>query len=314
MADCKITTAPINITKGTYAPCTEKCKLSYKYGLSNCSVTNKGSYLDIQCFSGLNVVKYGGTNLTVTSVRLYLKSLNSYDGFHADAELIIQHSMGGGKSVYICIPVVNSEKASSSAKWFSKIIPFTSTSKNTGQAISVNNFTLDDVIPESSFYIYDGGTFSWGCNSGDQMVIFHKDQAVNMKNSEFRTLSSLITRSSFNTQTPKKDQMSFNAKGTSGGPGSSGGGAEGKTLTCTPIQDGDGNPLGQSLFDSLIPSTKGTGNVDQGQYLLKVLPYLGIIIGIIIGLLIIGFVFRYLFKYLGRGSNINPQGTGGNSG
>ena len=314
MADCKITTAPVNITKGTYAPCTEKCKLSYKYGLSNCSVTNKGSYLDIQCFSGLNVVKYGGTNLTVTSVRLYLKSLNSYDGFHADAELIIQHSIGGGKSVYICIPVVNSEKASSSAKWFSKIIPFTSTSKNTGQAISVNNFTLDDVIPESSFYIYDGGTFSWGCNSGDQMIIFHKDQAVNMKNREFRTLSSLITRSSFNTQTPKKDQMSFNAKGTSGGPGSSGGGADGKTLTCTPIQDGDGNPLGQSLFDTLVPSTKGSGNVDQGQYLLKVLPYLGIIIGIIIGMAIIGFVFRYLFKYLGRSSNVNPQGTGGNTG
>ncbi len=314
MADCKITTAPINITKGTYAPCTEKCKISYKYGLSNCSVTNKGSYLDIQCFSGLNVVKYGGTNLTVTSVRLYLKSLNSYDGFHADAELIIQHSMGGGKRVYICIPVVNSEKASCSAKWFSKIIPFTSTSKNTGQAISVNNFTLDDVIPESSFYIYDGGTFSWGCNSGDQMVIFHKDQAVNMKNREFRTLSSLITRSSFNTQTPKKDQMSLNAKGTSGGPGSSGGGPEGKTLTCTQIQDGDGNPLGQSLFDSLIPSTKGTGNVDQGQYLLKVLPYLGILIGIIIGMVIIGFGFRYLFKYLGRSPNVNPQGTGGNSG
>ena len=132
-----------------------------------------------------------------------------------------------------------------------------------------------------------------------------------MKNREFRTLSSLITRSSFNTQTPKKDQMSFNAKGTSGGPGSSGGGADGKTLTCTPIQDGDGNPLGQSLFDTLIPSTKGSGNVDQGQYLLKVLPYLGIIIGIIIGMLIIGFVFRYLFKYLGRRNPADASGSGG---
>ena len=141
MADCKITTAPINITKGSYTACTEKCKMTYKYGLSNCSVINKGTYLDIQCFSGLNVVKYGGVNLTVTSVRLYLNSLNTYDGFHADAELIIQHSAGGGKSVYTCIPVVNSEKASSSAKWFSKVIPFTATAKNTGQEISVNNFT-----------------------------------------------------------------------------------------------------------------------------------------------------------------------------
>ena len=71
---CKISTAPINLTKGTYVACTEKCKLTYKYGLSNCSVTNKGTYLDIQCFSGLNVVKYGGATLTVSNVRLYLNS------------------------------------------------------------------------------------------------------------------------------------------------------------------------------------------------------------------------------------------------
>ena len=312
MVVCQISTAPINLTKGTYVACTEKCKMTYKYGLSNCSVINKGTYLDIQCFSGLNVVKYGGATLTVSNVRLYLNSLNTYDGFHADAELIIQHSTGGGKSIFICIPVVNSEKASSSAKWFSKVIPYTPTAKNTGQEISVNNFTLDDVIPQSSFYVYDGGTFEWGCNSSDEMVIFHKDQAINMKNREFKTLASLLTRSSFNTQTPKADGMSYNAKGTANGPGSSGGGSDGKTLTCTPIQDQNGLPIGQSLFDTLIPSSKGTGNVSDGQWLLKVLPYLGIIIGIIIGLLIVGFGFRYLFKYLGRSGGGGGAGnTGG---
>jgi len=145
------------------------------------------------------------------------------------------------------------------------------------------------------------------------MVIFHKDQAINMKSREFRTLVSLLTRSSFNTQTPKNDNMSFNAKGTSNGPGSSGSG-NGKTLTCTPIQDQDGLPIGQSLFDTLIPSTMGTGTVDKksGQYLLQILPYLGIIIGVIIGLLIIGFGFRYLFKYLGRSRGGAAAGnTGG---
>ena len=121
-----------------------------------------------------------------------------------------------------------------------------------------------------------------------------------MKSREYRTLVSLLTRSSFNTQTPKSDGMSFNAKGTSNGPGSSSGGGDGKTLTCTPIQDQDGLPIGQSLFDTLIPSSRGSGNVKEGQYLLKILPYLGIVIGVIIGLLIIGFGFRYLFKYLGR--------------
>ena len=49
----------------------------------------------------MNQIKYGGINLTVSSVRLYLNSLNTYDGFHADAELIIQHSAGGKKYIYL---------------------------------------------------------------------------------------------------------------------------------------------------------------------------------------------------------------------
>lgn len=310
MADCKITTAPINLTKGTYAPCTEKCKLSYKYGLSNCSVTNKNTYLDISCFSGLNQVKYGGVNLTVSGVRLYLKSLNTYDGFEADAELIITHTAGGGKKVYICIPVVNNEKASDSAKWFSKVIPYAPTENNTGQEISVSNFTLDDVIPQASFYSYDGGTFSWGCNASDEMIIYHKDQAINMKNREFRTLSSILSRSSMNRQTPKSDEMSFNQTGTSGGPGSAGGGSGGKTLTCTPIEDGDGNPLGQSLLDSLVPSDKGSGGYD-GQ-MDKIWPWLGVIIGILVGLVIIFALYKLIgfltAKKIGGGSGGNGSG------
>ena len=83
--------------------------------------------------------------------------------------------------------------------------------------------------------LYDGGTFEWGCNNTDEMVIYHKDQAINMKNREFRTLSSLLTRSSFNTQTPKSDGMSFNAKGTSGGPGNVEEDRQVKHLTCSPI-------------------------------------------------------------------------------
>lgn len=308
MADCKITTAPINLTKGTYPPCTEKCDFTYKYGTSDCAVTNKGTYLDIMCFSGSNIVKYGGVNLTVTGVRLYLKSLNTYDGFHSDAELIIQHSAGGGKSIFVCIPVVNSEKSSSSAKWFSRFMPHVTTEKNTGQGIKPGpNFTLNDVIPEASFYTYDGGTFSWGCNANDEMIIYHKDFAINMKSDNFRKLVSLIQRTSINQQTPKRDQMSFNAKGTTGGSGS--GGGKGKTLTCTPIQDEDGNPLGQSLFDTLIPSSKGSGGFN-GNFM-KILPWLGIIIGIVIGMIIIIFGFRYLFKYLGRRNPGDASGSGG---
>jgi len=297
MTGCKLTTAPINLVKGgKYQDCTEKCKLIYKYGLSNCVITNKGTYLDIECASAPNVINYGGTNLTVSSVRLYLKSLNTYDGFNADGELIITHTAGGGKNVYICIPIVNNEKSGTSSKWFSKIIPFSPTKKDTSIPINVNNFTLNDVIPESAFYIYDGGTFSWGCNSSDEMIIFHKDQAINMKNREFKTLASLIKSESMVKITPKADEMNFNKKGTSNGPGESPD-AQGKSLTCTPVEDGES----KSLYDTIVPSTKGVASLDTSTGMDFFQKYKDIIIGIIVGLIIIvviGFIIRYFTKII----------------
>ena len=299
MTGCKLTTAPINLVKGgKYQDCTEKCKLIDKYGLSNCVITNKGTYLDIECASAPNVINYGGTNLTVSSVRLYLKSLNTYDGFNADGELIITHTAGGGKNVYICIPIVNNEKSGTSSKWFSKIIPFSPTKKDTSIPINVNNFTLNDVIPQSAFYIYDGGTFSWGCNSSDEMIIFHKDQAINMKNREFKTLASLIKSESMVKITPKSDEMNFNKKGTSNGPGESPD-AQGKSLTCTPVEDGEG----KSLYDIMVPSTKGVTNVDTSTGMYYLMVYLWPILGIIIGLIIIAIIGYIIRKSTNRGNN-----------
>lgn len=298
MTGCQNTTAPINLEKGgKYQDCTEKCKLIYKYGLSNCVITNKGTYLDIECASAPNVINYGGTNLTVSSVRLYLKSLNTYDGFNADGELIITHTAGGGKNVYICIPIVNNEKSGTSSKWFSKIIPFSPTKKDTSIPINVNNFTLNDVIPQSAFYIYDGGTFSWGCSKSDEMIIFHKDQAINMKNREFKTLSSLIKNEArVIVITPKADEMNFNKKGTSNGPGNSPD-AQGKSLTCTPVEDGES----KSLYDTIVPSTKGVASLDTSTGMDFFQKYKDIIIGIIVGLIIIvviGFIIRYFTKII----------------
>jgi len=300
MTGCKLTTAPINLVKGgKYQDCTEKCKLIYKYGLSNCTVENKGTYLDIECASAPNVINYGGTDLTVSSVRLYLKSLNTYDGFNADGELIITHT-AGGKNVYICIPIVNNEKSGTSSKWFSKIIPFSPTKKDTSIPINVNNFTLNDVIPESAFYVYDGGTFSWGCNKKDEMIIFHKDQAINMKNREFKTLASLIKSESMVKNTPKADEMNINKKGTSNGPGESPD-AEGKSLTCVPVEEGEGN----SLFDMIVPSTKGLGSVDKSTGLYYLMVYLWPILGVIAGIIIIVILGYILQKIISsRGNNV----------
>ena len=117
---CKIATAPINISSGVREPCQKMCDLQYNYGHSSCTVTNKSTYLDISCYDGYNTIDFGITgSVNPVSVRLYRPSLNSYDGFKADAELIITHT-GGGRNLYICIPV-NSYHCPLCFKTFTKL-------------------------------------------------------------------------------------------------------------------------------------------------------------------------------------------------
>ena len=241
------TNAPINLsTSGITQQCSSKCNLEYNYGLSSCSVTNKDTYLDIFSYDGNNIINSDmiGQSLTVTGVRLYAPSLNSYNGYKSDAELIITHS-GGGKTLYICIPVIYNEKVGLSAKWFSQIIPFlVGLEKDDSNTINVSNFTLNDVIPKAPFTIYENGTFDFGgCAEDNVIILFHKNVAINMKTSDYRALTKIIVPASYApTQTPPKN-LQINNAGTISGPGKKSGGARGKSMTCTPINNPDGTSI-----------------------------------------------------------------------
>ena len=47
---CKITTAPINIPSSVSAAAGENTDFTYNYGISPCTVTNRSTYLEINCF------------------------------------------------------------------------------------------------------------------------------------------------------------------------------------------------------------------------------------------------------------------------
>ena len=92
--------------------------------------------------------------------------------------------------------------------------------------------------------------------------------------------------------------MNFNKKGTSNGPGESPD-AQGKSLTCTPVEDGEG----KSLYDIMVPSTKGVTNVDTSTGMYYLMVYLWPILGIIIGLIIIAIIGYIIRKSTNRGNN-----------
>ena len=304
---CKISTAPINISTAVNQPCKEKCEFYYDYGNSSCSVVNQTTFLDIKCFNGINSVSSGLTgSLYVTSVRLYRPSLNTYDGFKADAELIITHS-GGGKNFYVCVPVISSEKESSSAKWFSQIIPYSPSEKGgSGKSVNVSNFSLNSVVPLAPFFIYEGGTFDWGCSVSDIMIIFNKNKAINMKSSNYKTLVTLISKHSYSAQaTPS--YLTFNATGTSSGPGKKPGSKSSKQLTCTPIVDQDGNNIeGEKPEDMRWEGEPPVDSEETKKAKALMWRNIGIVIGIILGILaiwLIGMVFTRMFNKPSSGTS-----------
>ena len=303
------TNAPINLPSAVNQPCSSKCNFEYNYGLARCSVTNQTTYLDIQCFDGNNTIKSDmiSGSLLVTGVRLYAPSLNSYDGFQADAELIITHS-GGGRTLYVCIPIVSSEKVGPSAKWFSQVIPFAPTKKGSGATVgvNVNNFTLNDVIPQAAFTIYENGTFSWNCAQDNVIILFNKNVAVNMKSRDYSTLSSLIKKASFSKGTPK--YLTFNSKGTSAGPGKKKG--KGKTMTCKPVTYPDGTPITDSAasrLDWVTGTSAKTPKVNLGWII-----YLIIFLAAVVVVGLLGWGFYYAFRRpAASGSGGATGGTGG---
>ena len=313
---CKIATAPINISSGVREPCQKMCDLQYNYGHSSCTVTNKSTYLDISCYDGYNTIDFGITgSVNPVSVRLYRPSLNSYDGFKADAELIITHT-GGGRNLYICIPVNSSEASGASAKWFNQIIPFSPTSKNSKKNINVENFTLNDVIPQGPFFVYEGGTFDWGCSSNDVMIVFNKDKAITMKTKNLKTLVSLIGKSSYNVSvTPS--YLTYSKRGSTGGPGgkgsSSGGGGKAGTLTCTPVVDQYGNNIEATDTSKFPYESTGKPGEDTAVATKKMFESLWIILGVRGGLILImglGYGLKELFKRTDLPSVLAVKKTG----
>ena len=314
---CKITTAPINIPSSVSAAAGENTDFTYNYGISPCTVTNRATYLEINCFDGYNKVHSGlAGDLYVSSVRLYKPSLNNYNNSKTDAELIITHS-GGGKNVYLCIPINKSSSQGGTVEWFKQIIPFSPTANGGSRSINVSNFSLNDVIPKASFIVYEGGTFDWGCSKSDAMIIFNESDSISMNNSELTTLGKIIGEASYNVrETP--DYLKFNGRGTMAGPGKSSGSKKNKTLTCTPVTDQNGNNIESPDQTTWFSNDSNDDSGVSSKLERKVKKYWNIVLGIILGIVVIGLIIFGIRKARttagGSSGGSSTSGTSGGSG
>ena len=168
-------TAPINIDMNTSVPsCDILCSYKYDYNDSKCVVSiNSEGYLEInydlkrdgtEAQSSLNKDNYN-----IADIRIYQPSIHTYDGKHADVELIIHHVGASSgqtrpKELYVSIPFIASDSPLVSSNnggiiLENIILQYAKQTPSPGDNIhhlNINNFNMNNFIPNAPYYYYIG--------------------------------------------------------------------------------------------------------------------------------------------------------------
>ena len=296
--------SPINIANIT-KPCTTGCSYKYDYGNSSCVLVNKGTYVKIQ-FDSSNTVTFNDANYMLDEARIYKPSLHTWDGTHAAAELILNHS-GASNNMFICIPVKQMNGKGQTATWFNKFMRYVPTTTNSGANVTgVNNFTLNTAVPQGPYYYYVG-TSPW-CKTSDtggpsnKLIVFPKNQSITMTSSDFKNLQRI---SNSNQPVRAAGGSAFvNAIGTTEGP-ISGANRNTDVVDCVPVSI-DGTELtGDAAAYDKIPDSPSM-SFD------KIPPWFWTSLAIIAGILVLFIIYFLVSKGLDA-SRTTGAGAGASS-
>jgi len=245
-------TGPVNI-RDTKQVCKEECSYKFSYNQnSSAIVINQNTYLDIKV-DGNNNIRFNDYKVTLNDVRLYQPSIHLFDGQQVPAELIISHS-GYGHTILVCIPIIVGNGRGKSNSFFEQLIPniTPNTDKTTPnkQSINVSKWSLNDVVPSSTFYFYVGKYPYPPCNGKVNVIVFGKNNAARISSKDLKLLQALISPVNYSqTQTlsavAKTTPMLMVNAASVGGGGAMGPHAQGEDYfifdECQPV-DGMDSP------------------------------------------------------------------------
>ena len=202
--------------------CSEKCSYTFDYGSTDCIVSNNGDHLSLSYRDSGAKISYNGSSCAVQEVRLYKPSLNIYNGSKVDAELIINHTVSGGNNLVVCIPIVASDIATLSSSMMEPIIrlaPIKHSSDTTN--VSINNYTLNNVVPSGPFFNYTG-TLPYDDQNGTyEIIVFdmtNDSNRINISPTSLETLGTIIEPTTMSDNTIDTSDIYYNKKGTSNIP------------------------------------------------------------------------------------------------
>ena len=198
-------TGPIDISyfDASHKRCTQNtCVYSPNYHMSECSVSKYNDYLEIQYDnSGMIPVNYDGIDYYLNSIRIYTKSLHSFNGSKTAAEVVLVHTNPTGlKDLLVCVPVVKGNEkptAPIGSKFLNNTIKKTAKSSKRNVTIPGNSFTAQIFITNGPFVAYTG-TSPFSVDVVNYIVFIHQTSTPAFV-LDYDTMSTLINMISKNT-------------------------------------------------------------------------------------------------------------------
>jgi hypothetical protein len=183
------------------------CPYEYSYDYSyesQCKVTKEAKHLKIVCWTKSYVTIGTTNNLTLTEMKLYSPSINTWDGVNAKAEIVLKHVDSEGKITWVCVPVDESgDGAGADIDFFNSVNEavkaLVGDTNGTMKLVELGGgFTLNKLVPVNSFYYAEGDGLKFGTGACDaeknNIIIFPKTAAIKMKPIVGTNLRSLLSQ------------------------------------------------------------------------------------------------------------------------
>jgi hypothetical protein len=288
-----MTTINISYTN-VYGNCDLKCSYNYKYNASNTVAKNQENFITLTYDKGTTVpVVYNNDNYYVSTITIYSQSIHKFDNNYTSGELVITHiPEKGGKSLYVCLPIITSTDSSDASNILTGIIESVSTNaprKNESTNVNISNFNLNNIVPKKPFYAYNGTKGLIG-----HVIVFGINYAIALNSNTLKKLTSIIKPFPISVE---GDSVFYNNKGPNN----------------TNIKDGiyiSCQPTGSSEEEVTVTNNKSDVNYDVGSILNNpnMFALLQIFIGIILCVAVF-YILNYCYKVFVLGNNSTKKIT-----
>ena len=234
------TTAPINISNNT-KECQSICNFIPKYSQTGIKCTNHATYIGVTLDIPQNDIIFNEQKYQVTEIRIFNKPLHTYfnDSKSNIGEILIIHSTTAITSnptlLVISIPIIQSSTPNLASLDLETIIKQTAAHANLSTISDTNssgsdlqspsfgittiNFTLNNFVPKTPFYFYNG-IFSFqqtlsSCSAESNIIVFPLSSGVTIDastNAIFQSSSLLVPPTKFPIN-PNPSPLYYNSKG-----------------------------------------------------------------------------------------------------